>query len=187
MFKCDINRQKLTAGQLFHGVRILKNDASEEEMCRSKEDLFSAQKAFQIIQRADPHFLPHFKQIELMKLTERKIALISRPFLSGSTHSAEVRFARSMGVFPMVADLRAEEGEDSTYGLVFQGKTICTVKVIRKGRYQTEIHKDCPFPHCLVLLMVMLIDTMRNQDASKLSVHSGMQNTVPGKVIAKTQ
>lgn len=79
LFRCAIDKQKLTAGQLFKGVRLMKADASEvsfclpdlremnvcikEEMCRSKEDIFNAQKAFQIIQRLDPTYLPHFRQV----------------------------------------------------------------------------------------------------------------------------
>jgi hypothetical protein len=79
LFRCAIDKQKLTAGQLFKGVRLIKADASEvsfckldlsemtvcikEEMCRSKEDIFNAQKAFQIIQRLDPTYLPHFRQV----------------------------------------------------------------------------------------------------------------------------
>jgi hypothetical protein len=79
-------------------------------------------------------------QIDLIKRSERKVAVISRPFLSGSSHSAEVRFARSMGVFPLKPDLCAQEGENSSYRLVFQeNMVVCTVKVIRKGRYQVKI------------------------------------------------
>jgi hypothetical protein len=51
----------------------------------------------QVMQRVDPLYMPHCAQVPPYKGMNRVVAIVSRPFVSGSKYRAEIRFPRSMG------------------------------------------------------------------------------------------